>query len=265
MARREICVSLRTRRLREAEYRAAVMDGAFEDALRRARANVTEAADLNAVLRGYLREFLERDLQQRIERAPGSPVYAHWWAPGDPKTAVEEDLWAIRNAQNSLKHDLETNNPNEMADYAAELIRKYGLPDHLRGPLTYGLIEAAIRGWEVADRRTLGTEPLVFPGELPPTATVALADPSNPAVAPPAPLATTLIDTFGEWGRKSGGWSAGGENQAKVSVSLFVEVCGDKPVGSYTRVDGDKFRNTLRRLPRVYRKSAADRAKYCVS
>lgn len=76
-----------------------------------------------------------------------------------------------------------------------------------------------------------------------------------------APLASTLIDAFGEWGRKSGGWRAGGEVQAKVSLGLYLEVCGDKPIDSYTRADGDNFRSTLRFLPRTYRKSARDREK----
>jgi hypothetical protein len=44
-------------------------------------------------------------------------------------------------------------------------------------------------------------------------------------------------------------------------MGLFIEVCGDKPIDNYTRADGDKFRNTLRRLPNVYRKSARDREK----
>src|SRR5262249_17918597 len=59
----------------------------------------------------------------------------------------------------------------------------------------------------------------------------------------------------------SGGWSAGAENQAKVSVRLFIEVCGDRPIDTYTRADGDKLRTILRKLPRVYRKSVADRNK----
>ena len=78
---------------------------------------------------------------------------------------------------------------------------------------------------------------------------------------PPLPLASSLIGAFGDWGRKSGGWTAGGENQAKVSVGLFIEVCGDRPIDTYTRADGDTLRDTLRKLPNVYRKSANDRAK----
>ena len=52
---REVVVSLRTRRYREAEYRAALLDRAWDDALARARQAVRETgeggikADLNAI------------------------------------------------------------------------------------------------------------------------------------------------------------------------------------------------------------------------
>jgi hypothetical protein len=44
-------------------------------------------------------------------------------------------------------------------------------------------------------------------------------------------------------------------------TAVFLEVCGDRPVASYTRADGDAFRTTLRRLPATYRKSPKDRGK----
>jgi hypothetical protein len=148
-----------------------------------------------------------------------------------------------------------------MEETAEALIHEYGLPASLLHPLTYGLIEAAIRGGQVAERRTLGTEPLVFSAGQLPMVPVTGVDGGGSAARPPGPLASTLVDAFADWGRKSGGWSAGAENQAKVSVRLFMEVCGDRPTDIYTRADGDAFRSTLRKLPRVYRKSAKDKEK----
>ena len=159
----ELCISLRTRRFREAEHRAAIMDGVFNEALCRAKTNVTDDDDLNRILRGYLREFLDSDLERRMERPPGSPVYAWWWEPGDPDTSIDADLQAIRQARDSLARDLAENSPKEMEEVAERLIRKHGLSENLLRPLTYGLIEAVIQGWEVAERRTLGTAPLIFP------------------------------------------------------------------------------------------------------
>lgn len=175
---------------------------------------------LNTLLREELQQFLQRDLERRMERPPGTLVYGYWWEPGDPGTAVDADLWAIRNAQESLRYDLAQNSPKEMAEYAEELVRKHRLPQGLLRPLTYGLIEAAIRGWEIAERRTLGTEPLVFsaPETSGPSAPFALDTNSATALKAARPLASTA---FGDWARESGGWRAGAENQAKVSVALF--------------------------------------------
>jgi integrase len=218
---------------------------------------VTETTDLNTILREYLQDSLKRDLERRLDRPPGSPVYAHWWEPGDKQTAMEADLRAIRDARDSLKRDLTENDPKELADYAEELIQMHALSPELHAPLTYGLIEAAIRSWDVAERRTLGTEPLVFEAE----AEVTTVGTPIGATKATSPAVSSLIDAFGNWGLQSGGWRPGAENQAKASLRLFIEICGDRPIDSFTRADGDKFRTKIRQLPAIYRKSAQDKLK----
>ncbi len=132
-------------------------------------------------------------------------------------------------------------------------------PEDLLRPLTFGLLEAAIGGWEMAERRTLGTAPLVFKPSEPPKG----SDPggtSGPATkAPKGPPVSALLDAFAEWARTSGGWKAGGEAQALASLRLFLECCGDRPADSDGHADGDTFRATLRQLPTTYRKSAKEK------
>jgi hypothetical protein len=190
-------VTLRTRSYREAEHRAALLDQVFGDAVRRARAFMTDTADLNLLLRARLQEFLADDLQRRMERPVGAPVYAYWWKHGDPGTAIDADLEAIRQARDSLKRDLARNSPKEMEEYAEELIRKHQLPESLLRPLTYGLIEAAISGWETAERRTLGIEPLIF---APSTETAQTPEPGCSSRQPQLadPLASSLVEAFGQ-------------------------------------------------------------------
>jgi hypothetical protein len=160
------------------------------------------------------------------------------------------NLQMIRQARDSLRRDLAQNSPQEMEEYAEELMRKHGLSEHLLGPLTYGLIEAAIRGWEIAEKRTLGTEPLVFGEDQSAAPPPTNGGSSNrPTAVPSGPLASTLSVIFGEWGYASAGWTAGVQSQARVSLALFVEVCGDRPIDDYTRADGDKFRNTRGGFP----------------
>jgi integrase len=145
------------------------------------------------------------------------------------------------------------------------LMRQHGLPGHLLRPLTYGLIEAAIRGWEILEQRTLGTAPLILTAEAeevsaPSVLSVNQAS-GTKATKQSAAMASSMVEEFGDWGRTSGGWRAGAEGQAEASVRLFLEVCGDRPADDYPRTDGDKFRTTLRRLPSNYRKSPRDRSR----
>lgn len=132
---------------REAEHRAIILDEVFNSAWARAATALSDEADLNAILRGYLREFLDVDLQRRMERPAGAPVYAGWWEAGDPGTAVDADLEAIRNARDSLAREIAENRPHDMAEEEAErLLAQHGLPQHLLRPLIFGLLEAAIGG-----------------------------------------------------------------------------------------------------------------------
>jgi hypothetical protein len=72
-------VSLRTRHFREAEHRAALVNGVFHEAWGRALSEAeAKGVDLGPILRRYLRDAVERDLQKRMDREPGDPVYAQW-------------------------------------------------------------------------------------------------------------------------------------------------------------------------------------------
>ena len=44
----------------------------------------------------------------------GALVYGYWWEPGDPGTATDVDLAAIRQARDGLERDLAENSPKEM-------------------------------------------------------------------------------------------------------------------------------------------------------
>jgi integrase len=260
-------LSLATRRYREAEHRAALVDEVFRDAWERALSVAgAKGTDLGPILRGYLQEVLERDLHRRMERPPGSPVYAHWWEPGDPGSATEADLQAIRNARAGLAHDLATNSPTDLEEEAARRLRRYELPEHLLRPLTLGLLEATIRAWDVAERRTLGTEPLVFsaddvPVENTPQGAADVVAETRPALQEPSPkpLASSLVEPF--FARREMMDRATHQviGQDRGTLRRFLEACGDQPVDAYRRGDVTQFLNTLRRLPKTYGKSPRDK------
>jgi len=172
-------------------------------------------------------------------------------------------LLAIRNARASLARDLAANSPDDLAEgEARRLVELHGLPKALLRPLAIGLLEASIRRWDVAERRTLGLDPLVFDPSAPSPQDVTPppAPPNNPP-PPSGPPASSLVDLFSAWGLTSKGWRKGAAAQAATSLRLFIEVCGDSPIDGYQTADADTFRTTLRRLPSIYRKSAEDKGK----
>lgn len=257
----EVAISLATRSYREAEHRAALIVRGFRGAWETAVVAEKGGADLAGVLREHLKAMLDEDLERRFERRPGQAVYAHGWERGDPGTAIEADLATVRKARDSLASDLAENTPDDLMDMeATALLARHGLPVHLKQRLIAGMLEAAIHGWGVIERRTLGTEPLVFAAEtqgerFPPPA----PDAPPPCPAPAKPLASSLVDPFVVRRETVDRATHQVMGQERGTLRRFVETCGDRPVNEYGRGDVTGFMDTLRRLPATYGKSPRDK------
>jgi integrase len=279
LQRGEVSLSLRTRRFREAEHRAALVDDAFGAALARVSVdgnNLTAA--LGPILAAELRNALERDLRERMERPPGRPVYAHAWERGDRETATEADLRAIREARASMAQRIADNDPMETEDEAAMLLRRHGLPEALLRPLAMGLLEVAAKAWDAAERRTLGLEPLVLDAAraaIPDRPTVKSTTPENEGAPTPrteteagraeapsrdaagavGPLASSMVEPHFTRREAIDGTRHQVMAQERTTLRLFFEVCGDRPPADYQRGDVTRFLDTLRRMPTLYNRS----------
>lgn len=219
---------------------------------------------LQAILRDELNRLLDKDIEQRIQRQPNTPVYAYWWDEEDGTAAKDADLREIEASRSSTEHALSTNQPDPATlERAERLLVEHNLPPEMMGRLTFGLLEAAIKGWEAAERRTLGKEPLVWAAEAPAQAEHELdANPSTTeSTAALLPLASTFAKDFTDWGQASAQWRKGQAGQAAASFALFLEIVKDRPVNDYTAADGELFRATLRQIPANYRKSRAEKVK----
>lgn len=91
------------------------------------------------------------------------------------------------------------------------------------------------------------------------------APPSPPAPAPvPHPEAAAgplLSETFPQFleAQVMRSWTKQTASQARSSFRLLIDVCGDRGVGSYTRMDAGALRALVERLPAAYGKSATFR------
>lgn len=72
----EISISLGTRHFREAEHRATLIDSAFRQSWERAQTAVSGTESVAGVLKEYLRDALEADLQWRLNRPGGRSLYS---------------------------------------------------------------------------------------------------------------------------------------------------------------------------------------------
>ena len=261
----EVAFSLRTKSYREAEHRAALLDKAFGDALRRARDAVSGTqADLNAILRGYFADALEADLDQRLHSHAYHPIYTRLGHPNE--TPAEADQEIIHRLLSDAHEALENRDYRSVAQRVKHLAELHGVPEDQHRRLALGVLEANVAILTALARRVDGdAPPLVFDPSppAPPAPPSALPGPdSGPSPTQPGgPLASTLVDLFAAWGRQSKGWRASGVKQAAASVRLFIESAGDRPVATYKRADANTFREAVRQLPAIYRKAAEDAGK----
>ncbi|BCM86295.1 DUF6538 domain-containing protein [Methylobacterium indicum] len=108
------------------------------------------------------------------------------------------------------------------------------------------------------------TEPHPKHWPTPATSPTAPAAPATPATPPPpeqndpAPARAGAFEDRGKAFRdqqvQTKRWDNQTAAQAGATYRLFVDVCGDKPLGAYTRKDAGRFRERIERLPSDYGK-----------
>lgn len=254
----EVAVSLRTRLYREAEFLAGVVDSSFEAALTQAKAAVTaEAPDLNAILRGYLKEALEKHLQSEL--TPSGAVPVGRWPLGMLEAAEADGRAALADRDyRNLRETIEN------------LMERHSLPEDLRDRLGIGVLEAELRLIREAIRRAKGETPLVFPEEAeqahapsppPPPSHEKTKAPASPPSPPSAPTVSALLEPFFKNREERDHTSHHDMRQERATLSRFMEVCRDRPVDTYNRGDVSRFMDTLRRLPTHYGKSPKDKTR----
>lgn len=237
----EIAVSLRTKDYREAEYLAARLDGVFTATM----ATVPPSPDLQEVLRGYLREALEADLEARLAAPPSRPVYTTAPANDRHHDAVDHDHEVISRLLSDARERLVMRDVRSVASTVESLMRAHGIPAAQRDALALGVLEANVKALEEIEKRVSGGPAVMLD---------ATATPPSVKPQPSGPKLSEVLPGFIDYATKEKGWRGQTLAQNKATFEMFKECCGDLPVSSYTRRDTAKFYDTLRGLPRLYSK-----------
>lgn len=256
-------MSLVTRRYREAEHRAAVLDRAFSEVWEQVVAMTAGSADVRRVVREYLKQALEADLEWRTIRRPRQPLYTTDEEDLD-RSVMDRDLDILDSLIGDAREALGHRDFASVRTTVDALLDEHRLPRDQRNLLALGLLEANLRYLEEARRRTLGQASSVLTDGDEPDGPLTPPSPAPPGEVaegrdqPSAPRFSALVSDFAVWREKSGvrGHTLG---QDRPTLRFFQELAGDKPVDRYTRADVAVFLTRMQEFPANYGKSPADR------
>jgi site-specific recombinase XerD len=244
---REIAISLRTKRLREAHWLASELDREFG----RIIANVADnkkTADVQAITRQYLKQHLDGDMERRIS-SPKIGVYSFSKEPG---RIVADDLEWVENELATAKTEFAERLYDHQRPLIDELMSAHAVPEGQREALAFAILRANVEKWQIIRKRTLGDlDPAASP------AAEAMNGHHLPDAAKPhqGPLFSEVLPAFIEYMKQSDSWRGQTFAQNEATYRMFLECCGDRPVTEYQRRDLAKFQDILRGLPKLYAKS----------
>lgn len=246
--RREVAVSLGTRRLGRAEYLAECLNVEFMALLPEAQAMTSTSPDLGALLRAHLKERLKVHLA--TDASPAGPVPFAMLPLGLLEDGLARTLAALADRDGK-----------EVTQEVADFLQRHSLPQSARDAVRVGLLEADLEVFRQAIRRVRGEVPLLLgepATEAPPPT---LPPPPPPQAAAPAVTASALVEPFFEVRRERHKATGQVIGQERGTLRRFLETCGDKPPADYGRADVSAFLHTLRKLPTTYGRSPKDKDK----
>jgi integrase len=205
-----------------------------------------DGADINAILRHYLNLLIGVDLDQRLRKAPGQPLY------DDADSIV---IQGVRERERQAQAAGISSPP--VARTATMLMAKHALAEESRRMVEVGISEAILKALATVEAQMRGVQPIVFttPEQSPLIAANADAVP----LAPAKPLLSVVEEDYFVHRATVADATHQVMGQERGTLRRFREVLGDRPVNAYGRGDITRFLGTLRRLPKTYGKSPRDK------
>lgn len=261
--RSELTCSLGTADLRVADLRARRLYLASETIFSEARRNpMLNDGQLAAIVQDFYGQILGEENRLRLRSSPISE-----------EMRVNRAAWFKKVAERA-RSDLATNNLGSAWFLSVAMMRKLGLEASLdaedKAQLRQALLRAGVDLAEAVSARYEGdfnyqpkdallaqqVDAVFAKTPMAPEATAA-AGASRTATPPEAtPLFKDVAATFVKKQKQTRRWENQTASQNEKSYDLFIEICGDKQLASYSRKDAAKFKDVLERLPADYGKAA---------
>lgn len=236
----EVTLSLRTKLYREAEHRAERVDRVFV----KAASDMASLQEIQQIVQSYIQELLATDLVYYHNRPGSEPIY-NIEPKLQPTTAAKADELFLSDLLAEAKLNLVERKLEAEAEDTQRLMNENGLVEADRGALAHSLLRARVEVLEAFLKRVTGNfEPLAQ----------AVAQPVPTKPKPVGPLFSEALPAFIELMVSSKEWRGQTLAQNEATYRMFTEVCGDRPVESYSRSDMSDFFETLRKLPALYSK-----------
>lgn len=247
--------------LRRVRIEAVRVDEKFAAHRRRLEAQNAPCVDhltqeqLNTIKQAYLRHLLEEDEEVRLDGfeepdavAEGEDPIAH-----EPRPSFEELEELIEDMDAVTRGNLARGKQDDFfRDEAEEVLSWEGIEVRLAShssdwrKVVRALQEASVEAADAQRKRNVGD---VVPAPPEP-----LQQPVTASSAASAPLLSAAFERWAEQKALGNKWTAKAENDYRNWITVFIEVCGDRPITEYRKADGREFKDVLLKLPSNWRK-----------
>lgn len=253
----QVLLSLRTRNYHRAVYLCGLLDAGFAECMNMNSVSVIDpmnknsstSVDLKPILKEYLQDVLDRDLEQHRSTSPIQGVYIKGRAYPE-QSRVDADLSFLSSVRSEFLEALNERDTRPVEAEALELMEKHGVPKHQQMELCFGLMQTFIKSLKVSEKRVLGEYEafeIPFPDAAP--ATDSTAEQVEVDDFGDQPLLSELLPDYFDHQLTETGWSQQTLKQNTATIERFIELVGDKPIQLYTREHLGEFYAVALKIP----------------
>ena len=210
---------------------------------------------LSTIKQAYLHHLLEEDEEVRLDGFEDAEAISEGEETVEyaPRPSFEEYEELVDDMDSLTRKSLARGKQDEFfRSEAEEVLSWQGIEARLSASspdwrkVVRALQEASV---EAADAKRKRNE-----GDVVPTPSEPLQQPLSGSTPSSAPLLSAAFERWAEQKALGNRWTAKAKNDYRNWLTLFIEICGDRPITEYRKADGREFKDVLTKLPANWRK-----------